>query len=101
METYVAADRFRGTCYRAANWRHVGQTRGRGRQDRDRKSAVGVKEVYLYPLHAEAQALLCRASAELREEPAAPGPEQDWAEQEFGRAALGDARLCRRLVSVV
>ena len=36
---------FRGTCYRAANWRYVGQTRGRGRYDRDRTLSVPPKAV--------------------------------------------------------
>ncbi len=34
LETFVERERFAGTCYRAANWRAVGSTRGRGRQDR-------------------------------------------------------------------
>lgn len=50
LETFVERDRFAGTCYRAANWRHVGTTRGRSRQDRDHTRAVPVKDVYLYPL---------------------------------------------------
>ena len=43
-------DRFRGTCYRAANWHHVGTTQGRSRQDRERRMRVSVKDVYLYRL---------------------------------------------------
>lgn len=37
--------RFRGTCYRAANWIHVGQTTGRSRQDRYRNMNVPVKDI--------------------------------------------------------
>jgi hypothetical protein len=37
LETFVDRSRFRGTCYRAANWRCVGQTQGRSRQDRNTK----------------------------------------------------------------
>ena len=48
LETFVERDRFAGTCYRAANWRCVGPTRGRSRQDRDHTRAVPVKDVYLY-----------------------------------------------------
>jgi hypothetical protein len=52
VETFVDRDRFAGTCYRAANWQHVGQTRGRGRQGPDpRTPTASIKEVYLYPLH--------------------------------------------------
>jgi hypothetical protein len=51
LETLVDAARFRGTCYRAANWIHVGQTTGRGRMDREHsKHGHAVKDVYLYPL---------------------------------------------------
>ena len=51
LETFVERDRFAGTCYRAANWRCVGSTRGRSRQDRDRTRTVPVKDVYLYALN--------------------------------------------------
>ena len=34
LETFVESGRFTGTCYRAANWRAVGPTQDRGRQDR-------------------------------------------------------------------
>ena len=50
LETFVDRDRFRGSCYRAANWRWVGQTQGRSRQDRNRQLQVPVKDVYLYAL---------------------------------------------------
>ena len=50
LETFVDRDRFRGSCYRAANWECVGQTQGRSRQDRDHQLRVPVKDVYLYDL---------------------------------------------------
>ena len=50
LETFVDRDRFRGSCYRAANWECVGQTQGRGRQDREHQLRVPVKDVYLYDL---------------------------------------------------
>ncbi len=51
LETLVDAARFRGTCYRAANWIHVGQTSGRGRMDRENKAQdQAVKDIYVYPL---------------------------------------------------
>ena len=49
-ETFVDTERFRGTCYQAANWTRVGETRGRGKYDRESRYAVSVKAVYLYPL---------------------------------------------------
>lgn len=50
LETFVDTSRFRGTCYRAANWRYVGQTVGRSRNDRYNTLRVPVKDIYLYPL---------------------------------------------------
>ena len=56
----VDAARFRGTCYRAANWLHVGQTAGRGRMDREHKAhGRAVKDVYVYPLIRDARQRLC------------------------------------------
>lgn len=50
LETFVQRDRFRGTCYKAANWIYVGQTKGRTRNDRDHSIRVSIKDIYLYPL---------------------------------------------------
>lgn len=50
LETFVDTSRFKGTCYRAANWRHVGDTQGRSRNDTNHTIEVPVKSVYLYPL---------------------------------------------------
>jgi hypothetical protein len=51
LETLVDPVRFRGTCYRAANWIHVGQTTGRGRMDRAHAShGRAIKDIYVYPL---------------------------------------------------
>lgn len=60
LETFVEQDRFRGTCYRAANWIRVGQTQGRSRNDTDRTLQVPVKDVYLYPLIPDARKVLAR-----------------------------------------
>jgi hypothetical protein len=61
VETFVDRSRFKGTCYRAANWILVGQTQGRSRQDRDRTLQVPVKDVYLYPLTSGFREALCQA----------------------------------------
>ena len=53
LETFVEKARFRGTCYRAANWIHVGQTQGRGKLDRYKRFAVPVKDVFLLPLRRD------------------------------------------------
>jgi hypothetical protein len=53
LETFVDRTRFRGTCYRAANWIHVGSTQGRSRQDRTRSLRAPVKDIYAYPLRTD------------------------------------------------
>jgi hypothetical protein len=61
LETLVDAERFHATCYRAANWIHVGQTAGRGRMDRDHKAHdQAVKDIYVYPLGRDARHHLCK-----------------------------------------
>ena len=60
LETLVDASRFRGTCYRAANWLHVGQTTGRGRLDREHKAhGQAIKDIYVYPLVRHVRQQLC------------------------------------------
>ena len=62
IETFVEQNRFRGTCYRAANWTHVGQTQGRGKLDRQNRYSVPVKDIFLYPLDKHfRQTLHCQA----------------------------------------
>ena len=53
VETFVDRSRFAGTCYRAANWRKIGQSKGRSRQDRNHKLQVSIKDIYVYPLTAD------------------------------------------------
>ena len=55
LETMVDAARFRGTCYRAANWIPLGETAGRGRMDRQhRRHGAAPKQVFVYPLAPDA-----------------------------------------------
>jgi hypothetical protein len=50
-ETFVDAARFKGTCYRAANWVEVGTTQGRGKKGNRYHHHGRPKTVWLYPLH--------------------------------------------------
>ncbi len=59
LETFVDCSRFRGICYRAANWLRLGATQGRTRNDRDRSIQASVKDVYLYPLTPHFRQELC------------------------------------------
>lgn len=98
LETFVEREKFLGTSYRAANWQHVGVTKGRGRQDRLNEYSLSVKDIYVLPLVAGARDILCGGPAppilQLRD------GSRDWAEEEFGEVNLGDERLSQRLVEV-
>lgn len=50
VETFVDPERFRGTCYRAANWILLGVTTGRGKDDQTNKANRSLKEILVYPL---------------------------------------------------
>lgn len=54
LESFVDSSRFQGTCYRAANWILLGETKGRGRMDRFHTEQDGPKLVYVYPLRTDA-----------------------------------------------
>lgn len=58
LETFVDPTRFRGTCYRAANWIALGMTTGRGHQDLTHRPNRPAKEVLGYPLTPRFRALL-------------------------------------------
>src|SRR5690349_12959693 len=93
VETFVDPQQYKGTCYRAANWREVGKTSGR-------RDGIA-KTIFVYPLARQWRKQLCA-------EPAAPrlgeaiGPEspQSWAEEEFGRVRFYDPRLKQRLYQI-
>jgi len=58
LETFVDPERFRGTCYRAANWKVLGRTTGRGKDSQSSKPNRSIKEVLGYPLTARFRELL-------------------------------------------
>src|SRR5277367_4913455 len=59
LETLVDPARYRGICYRAANWIEVGMTQGRGRMDGSRRAQGIPKQIFLYPLHRHCRQRLC------------------------------------------
>ena len=61
LETFVDPTRFRGTCYRAANWVYLGQTTGRGKDDQTNRPNRTLKDVLGYPLTKRFRELLGRA----------------------------------------
>jgi hypothetical protein len=58
FETFVDTERFRGTCYYAANWVYLGQTTGRGKDDQTGKPNRSLKAVLGYPLSQDFRRLL-------------------------------------------
>jgi uncharacterized protein DUF4338 len=50
LETFVERPRFRGTCYQAANWTLLGETKGRGKLDVRRQTLLPKKAIWVYPL---------------------------------------------------
>ena len=100
VETFVEPPHD-GASLRAANWRRVGETAGRGRQDRRHDVAAGRKVIYVYEL---AQDWHVRLGVDpppadtLKTGEGLDGP--SWAAAEFGEASLGDKRLTARLVTI-
>lgn len=58
LETFIDPARFKGTCYRAANWQHLGSTTGRGHNAPTKKRTQPVKELFGYPLTRRFRQLL-------------------------------------------
>ena len=97
VETYVAPDQ-EGTCFKAANFVHIGQTAG-GRPGPDGEAEVP-KALYVYELDRTWRRRLGIPRVETApvKQPHEGLSSETWAETEFGGAALGDARLSKRLV---
>lgn len=58
LESFVQRNRFAGTCYKAANWRLCGQTKGRGKLGPAGKISVPIKDVWVYPLDKKFRSIL-------------------------------------------
>lgn len=59
LETFVDTQRFKGTCYQAANWIYLGETTGRGKKANSHKPNRSIKAVYGYPLVKDFRERLC------------------------------------------
>ena len=53
LETFVEKARFKGTCYKAANWILSGQTKGSAKRGQHHRFHGNIKDVYLYPLRKD------------------------------------------------
>jgi len=58
LESFVQKNLFAGTCYKAANWINVGQTKGRGKLGPAGKISVPIKDIWVYPLVKKFRVLL-------------------------------------------
>jgi hypothetical protein len=61
LETFVDPERFRGTCYMAANWKLLGETTGRGKDDQTNRPNRSIKQLLGYPLTPQFRELLDQA----------------------------------------
>lgn len=59
LETFIDPERFRGSCYRAANWIYLGQSTGRGKADLTHRPNRSLKELWVYPLSRDFRQRLC------------------------------------------
>lgn len=59
LETFVDTEKFKGICYRAANWIYLGKTTGRGKLDKTNRQNRSIKAVFGYPLHKDFRKILC------------------------------------------
>ena len=58
LETFVDVDHFKGTCYKAANWKYLGETKGRGRMDKNKEYSLSKKAIFMYPLQRDFKEVL-------------------------------------------
>ena len=107
LESFVETERFSGGCYQAAGWQYLGQTAGRGRQDRTHQHSLPLKSIWIKPLAEQWRELLQQPPEQSRLAPLHPpavaqakAPPADWAEAEMGGASFGDLRLSRRLIGL-
>jgi hypothetical protein len=105
VESFVDRETHVGTCFQAANWERIGQTKGRGRNDTEFRSPESIKDVYVYPLVADFRRRMGvppECGSYLRPLPLEQGlATREWAKQEFGTVDLGDKRLRDRLIKIV
>jgi hypothetical protein len=102
VETFVDHGRYRGTCYRAANFTHVGETTGRGRLDCYEGEERRAKGIFVRALRRDFRTVLRREPLPKSPPPPRLGDQaRDWVEEEIGGAALGDARRSRRAEEIL
>jgi len=61
LETFVDTERFSGTCYKAANWKYLGDTTGRGKVEKSQRKTRSIKAVWGYPLKKDFRSYMTAA----------------------------------------
>jgi hypothetical protein len=103
VETYVDRAQHQGRSLAAANWRRLGQSKGRGRDDRQRQKPKECKDVWVYQLdpRARAQLQITKPEPVAPRSVFAPALHADWAQEEMAGVDLGDQRLNQRAVQML
>ena len=89
VETYVEKGRYEGTCYKASNWEYLGETQGRGRNDRYHQNRLSRKHVFAYELEEG----ILDVGREEREY-------KDWVEEELQDVRLPNLAKKKRVMSI-
>lgn len=96
LETFVDTSLYKGTCYKAANWIHVGKTSGKGRNYDKTKELKAKKDMYLYPLDIGDINYLRSISKIEKKKPEL----QDWVDKEYKYAKLDHGSHTKRLKEI-
>ncbi len=101
VETFVGPEQ-EGICFRAVGFRYLGLSKGRGRHAPSKVCLLSPKKVFAYELVPNWRKRMGLESVELhpRLDLGAGLDRNNWAEQEFGKAELGDQRRTARLVKI-
>jgi hypothetical protein len=84
VETFIDPQRFRGTCYRAANWTLMGVTTGRGKDAPTHEPNRSIKQVLGYPLVKNFRSRLCELTTKApRPRPPSPAASPKLADLEI------------------
>lgn len=103
VESFVDTAKYTGTSYKAANWKHIGLSKGRGRNDTKNKKEKTLKDIYIYVLNKSFRkdgGLPDEVEKYSKMEVDAHIQLDKWVESEFGGIDLGDKRLSARLEKI-
>lgn len=103
VESFIDTSSHIGTCYQAANWKFIGKSTGRGRNDKKNEYAKSIKDIYVYILDPSFREKGNFKPAKEEFPPLnvfANLTEKDFSKNEFAEIDLGDKRLEKRLIKI-